>query len=160
MHNKNTIIEINLFDYNNVLFNAIDTINNSIKTIHPNSTSHICISCFGKSLPKSYEEKVKYSIRNYYHLLLANEIKYIKSMYKKIILYSIISFIVIFIKMMFSSLNIHNILYNTLCEIINIGGWVFLWEAVSLYFFNSNTHKDNIKIYKNILHSNISFIYY
>lgn len=160
MNTNNTVIEINLFDYNNTLSNTLNAINDSLKNLSTNSISTIYISCLGNSFSKSYEEKLIYSIRSHYYALLNNEINYINCMYKKIILYSIISFIVIFIKMMFSSLNINSILYNTLCELINIGGWVFLWEAISLYFFHNNIHKDNIKTYKNILHSNISFIYY
>jgi hypothetical protein len=44
-------------------------------------------------------------------------------------------------------------------EGLMIGGWVFMWEAISLLFIHMNEEKDPLKHYQRLLNSKIGFIY-
>lgn len=51
------------------------------------------------------------------------------------------------------------VLFNTLLEGVNIGGWIFLWEAISKLFFRSKDINNEIQEIHRILKSNVSFTY-
>lgn len=51
------------------------------------------------------------------------------------------------------------VLFNTLLEGVNIGGWIFLWEAISKLFFKSKDINNEIQEVHRILKSNVSFTY-
>lgn len=52
-----------------------------------------------------------------------------------------------------------SILFNTILEGVNIGGWIFLWEAISMLFFKSKDISNEIHEIHRILKSNINFTY-
>lgn len=52
-----------------------------------------------------------------------------------------------------------SILLNTILEGVNIGGWIFLWEAISMLFFKSKDVSNEIQKLHRILKSNINFTY-
>lgn len=52
-----------------------------------------------------------------------------------------------------------SVLFNTLLEGVNIGGWIFLWEAISMLFFKSKDINSEIQEVHRILRSNMSFTY-
>lgn len=52
-----------------------------------------------------------------------------------------------------------SILFNTLLEGVNIGGWIFLWEAITVLFFKSKDINNEIQEIRCILKSDISFTY-
>lgn len=52
-----------------------------------------------------------------------------------------------------------SVLLNTILEGVNIGGWIFLWEAISMLFFKSKDINNEIQEIHRILESNISFTY-
>ncbi|WP_138209676.1 hypothetical protein [Hathewaya histolytica] len=51
------------------------------------------------------------------------------------------------------------ILFNTISESMNVGGWIFLWEALSLVFINRSDSVTNTKKYKRFLNAKIYFKY-
>jgi hypothetical protein len=52
-----------------------------------------------------------------------------------------------------------SVVFNTILEGVNIGGWIFLWEAISMLFFKSKDINNEIQEIHRILRSNISFTY-
>jgi len=52
-----------------------------------------------------------------------------------------------------------SVLFNTILEGVNIGGWIFLWEAISMLFFKSKDINNEIQEIHRILKSDISFTY-
>jgi hypothetical protein len=52
-----------------------------------------------------------------------------------------------------------NILTTTLLEGLSIGGWVFLWEAFSLFFFTRQKILIRLKRYIRLENTRISFKY-
>ncbi|WP_415578633.1 hypothetical protein [Hathewaya histolytica] len=42
---------------------------------------------------------------------------------------------------------------------MNVGGWIFLWEALSLVFINRSDSVTNTKKYKRFLNAKIYFKY-
>lgn len=52
-----------------------------------------------------------------------------------------------------------NMLSTTLLEGVIIGGWVFLWQAISLFSFNRPELIEKLKEYNRLLNSKITFSY-
>lgn len=53
-----------------------------------------------------------------------------------------------------------NLWLDMLLQGFFVGGWVFLWEAFSLFFFSSHDLRDKKKRYLRYLDSDIKFKYY
>lgn len=52
-----------------------------------------------------------------------------------------------------------NVFLSILVEGQFIGGWVFLWEAISLFFFTNYDLYKKVKKYKRFLNTSIKFVY-
>jgi hypothetical protein len=52
-----------------------------------------------------------------------------------------------------------SVLLSTVLEGVNIGGWIFLWEAISMLLFKSKDINSEIQEIHRILSSNVSFTY-
>ena len=52
-----------------------------------------------------------------------------------------------------------NLLTTILTEGLSIGGWVFLWEAFSLFFFSGQEASNQLKRYVRLLDTKVIFKY-
>ncbi len=50
-------------------------------------------------------------------------------------------------------------IWSLLREAVLIGGWVFMWEAVTLNFLEMDTHYEEIKKYRRLIEAKAGFIY-
>lgn len=108
---------------------------------------------------KRREEVIVVGIKTYYSFYLHSELKVLRATYKRIFLYILTSFLILLTKMFLVSVSKPTVLFNTISESMNIGGWVFLWEALSLVFINRSDSIENTEKYKRFVNSNIYFKY-
>lgn len=168
----NYIIEISLHKYGDI-FNEWDHASYKKRDLDPelaefidNCSTDIPLKygidlCFylPKELQNPEKEKIIINgIRTYFSFFVHSENRLLKEAYRKIILYIIISFILLSIGYLLSS-NENNILMNTIIQGTEVGGWVFLWEAISFFFIKRTKNTRRIENYKRVLAAKIFFKY-
>lgn len=105
------------------------------------------------------EERIIKGFRNYYKFLILNVQREIASTYKKSLSY-IVTSIVLLILSNYSGMLVENLfLLKLIREGLNIGGWVFLWEAIALLVFKNRESRVEGRRYKRYLEVPISFKY-
>ena len=82
----------------------------------------------------------------------------IKNHAKTALIYGVIS-AALLITSFFGHLYQNSIVVYTITEIIIVGGWVFLWEAISRLVFETKTNRRLIQNYKRFIGAPISFRY-
>lgn len=105
------------------------------------------------------EKQIVTGIKNYLNYLLYVEKKIIKRLFRKIITCIIIGFLLIACGSSWSAFMPRNIISNVLEEGVYVGGWVFLWEAVYLLFFEINLVRTKIKEYARLVNAPIHFAF-
>lgn len=83
----------------------------------------------------------------------------LKQSYKKIATYIVMGILFLFTAYLIPETKDLSILISLLMEGLFVGGWVFLWEAFSIFFFGSRELKDKKKRYFRYLDSDIVFKY-
>lgn len=112
-----------------------------------------------KEVQDSEKEKIIVNrIRTYFSFLLHSENRLLKEAYRKGILYIVISFNLLALGY-FIIPDENNIFLNTLMQGMNVGGWVFLWEAISFFFIKRTDNKKRIKNSKRFIDAKIFFKY-
>jgi hypothetical protein len=53
-----------------------------------------------------------------------------------------------------------NVFLTTLVDIVSIGGWVFLWEAISTFAFKNREAREKYRQYKRLSMAPVRFYYY
>jgi len=85
--------------------------------------------------------------------------KEINQISKKIILYIIMAIAFLSVGYLSMQKVKPNVVTNILTEGLSIGGWVFLWEAFSLFFFSRQEVQSRQKMYRRFQNAEISFKY-
>jgi hypothetical protein len=168
----NYVIEIALDKYGDI-FNEWDHASYKKRDIDPelsefidNCSMEIPLKygidiCF--YLPKEVQDSDKEKIiveriKNYFSFLFHSESRLLKESYKKIALYIVISFILLSTGYLINP-NEGNILLQTFMQGMNVGGWVFLWEAISFFFIKRTNNTRRIKNYGRFKTAKIFFKY-
>ena len=105
------------------------------------------------------EESLIAGIKTYYSFYLHQEIKVLKSNYHKIFNYVVASLSLLAVSVFLSTTVGDNIFLGTIQQGFNIGGWVFLWEVISMVFFRGREVSSEISKYQRFLSSLIYFRY-
>lgn len=105
------------------------------------------------------EERIKKGFRNYYNFLCLNINRQMKNTYKKSIFYFFTSIFFLVFSYYFPHLEGNFFLSKLIKEGLNIGGWVFLWEAIVLVGFSIRELKIEKKRYERLATSPIRFLY-
>jgi len=170
--NGNYIIEVSLNNYAGI-FNDWDHAPYKRKDIDPELITFIQESiddipleynvdiCFYFSEEEKNQEREKIIVsrlRTYYTIYIEIKKNKIKSILKNAIIYMLISSLLL-TSSYFGVLYRENIVFYTLTEIIIVGGWVFLWEAISLLMFERRKVNILINNYKRFIVADISFRY-
>jgi hypothetical protein len=170
----NYIIEVSLNNYESIL-NDWDNapfekrnINCDLELFLESSSSHIPVKygidiCFyvSKNVENKEKEKLVVSeIKTHYCFCLNNLENKLRQLYKKTFVYIAVSFILLLVAFLLESFMDGRVFYKIMFEGLNIGGWVFLWEAISLFFFKRSKISGKIKEYNRFLNANIFFKYY
>lgn len=170
--NGNYIIEVSLKNYAGI-FNNWDHAPYKRKDIHPELLSFLEDSiddipmeynidiCFYLAEEKQNQERERIItswFKTFYSFYVELEKKKIRSIIRNAVIYLIISCALL----TFSYLGVtsrDSIVVYTLTEVIIVGGWVFLWEAISLLTFERSKISKLIKNYKRFIRAEIAFRY-
>lgn len=97
--------------------------------------------------------------RTYYTFYHMNQVKLLKNSYRSIAKYVITAFVFLSFVYMSRSIEKERVFLSTiLMEGVEIGAWVFLWEAIS-FFFKKGEITDKIRKYKRFSECSIFFKY-
>ena len=105
------------------------------------------------------EESLIAGIKTYYSFYLHQEIKILKRNYHKMFNYIITALSLLAASIFLSTVSGENIFLETVRQGFNIGGWVFLWEVISMVFFRGREVSSEISKYQRFLSSLIYFKY-
>ena len=105
------------------------------------------------------EESLIAGIKTYYSFYLHQEIKVLKNNYRRIFKYVLISLSLLAMSVFLSTTVGDNIILGTVQQGFNIGGWVFLWEVISMLVFRGREVSSEISKYQRFLNSLIYFKY-
>ncbi|MBU3110323.1 hypothetical protein [Clostridium lacusfryxellense] len=107
----------------------------------------------------SREESLIAGIKTYYSFYLHQEIRVLKNNYRKIFKYVLASLGLLAVSVFLGTTVGENIILGTIQQGFNIGGWVFLWEVISMVFFRGREVSSEISKYQRFLNSLIYFRY-
>lgn len=126
---------------------------NTIKYVPP--TFDFSIKIKNENITEQEKLIYKQAIKNYYH----NNIQKLKrDVFRNNIVslgMTFVGVLVIAIMLILSSKGVINEVWNAVLEII---GWVFIWEAVDKFFFERHHLKTELRLAHKIVNSNISFV--
>ncbi|MGI6662911.1 MAG: hypothetical protein ACOX4B_05475 [Bacillota bacterium] len=108
------------------------------------------------------EEKERLSeegIRNNFSYSIALIRRSLADIRKKTMVYAVAAFAFLTVRYMSRPIVPANLLTTILTEGLSIGGWVFLWEAFSLFFFAGQETSHQLKRFLRLLHAKILFKY-
>jgi hypothetical protein len=170
--NGNYILEISLDKYADV-FNDWDHASYKKRDVDPQLAYFLedCCSeipnkygleiCFylPKQLPDKDKEKIIVNgIKTYYGFYTHSENKKLERSYEKIAIYLIVGFILLTLALTIKNTE-NSIFINTIIQGATVGGWVFLWEALSIFFFKMEGRRNTITIYERLSSITIYFKY-
>mgnify|MGYP001042070454 CR=1 FL=1 len=167
------IIEISL-DYYNEIFNGWDPSPIKRRDLDPDLV-HFIEEC-SSDIPLSYplelqfylpeeqfdEEKEKLAqvgIKNNFDFSTHFIRKELEQIGKKIVFYIFMAFIFLSIGYLSGKKVVSGFITSMLIEGFTIGGWVFLWEVFSLFFFSRQEVHVRLKRYMRLQGTTISFKY-
>lgn len=105
------------------------------------------------------ESRIKLGLKTYFsfvHRLLDREIK---ESYQQSVSYVGIAFLLLLMAYSLGTIPSEDFVFKTLLVGINIGGWVFLWEAISTFAFKKRNVKNERAYYKRFTAAQIRFSY-
>jgi len=105
------------------------------------------------------EERIRLGLKTYFSFVMRSRGRERKRAYEQNVYYIFTSFLFLFTSFFLSSRIPSNVLYYTLLEGLSIGGWVFLWEAISSFAFKNKPLNYEYMQYKRFYHSAIKFEY-
>lgn len=170
-HNNAYLIELNLDKYED-LFNSWDGAELDRKELDP-ELSHflerasyelplderveLCFYLPEEKRDQKMEADSKATIKNNFRMNLFFIDRNLKYNNKKSITYIIIGVLFLITAYLIPENQELSLLISLLMEGLFVGGWVFLWEAFSIFFFGSRKLKDKKKRYFRYLDSDIVF---
>ncbi|MCW4025589.1 MAG: hypothetical protein NWF01_11240 [Candidatus Bathyarchaeota archaeon] len=109
-----------------------------------------------ESVDPKKEERIIFGLKTYFSFIERQLAREITESYKKSAVYVVIAFLLLFAS--YSLIRVaENVVFVTALEVITIGGWVFLWEAISTFAFKKRETKSKRKHYKRFIISPIIF---
>ena len=114
------------------------------------------ISVSEKINKTEYKNKLKAALKNYFNFQIYLLEKRLNRNNRKALFYIFSGFFLLWIVAIWQ-IEISRILLTIIEDGILIGGWVFLWEAVSLFFFNNSKLYKSCQDYKRLLNASLIF---
>jgi hypothetical protein len=105
------------------------------------------------------EKAISDGIKSYFYYSIHSEEVALKDLFAKMAMYVGVSITFLVLAFFAGNIPAENVLTITLNEGLYIGGWVFLWEAISLLSFNRSKIYRKIKEYKRFLKAPVYFEY-
>ena len=105
------------------------------------------------------EEECIGSMRTYYqHLIFVSQAQ-VRRRRSQALKYLLVSFLCLTVYVGIGQLNQPVFLWSLLSEAILIGGWVFMWEAVTVYFIEMDSPIQEIKKHRRLIEAKVVFNY-
>jgi hypothetical protein len=172
-HNNAYLVELNLDNYND-LFNSWDGSALDRKELDP-ELSHflerasyelplkekveLCFYLPEEKQDEGLEADSRATIKNNFRMNLFFIDQDLKNNKKKIMTYIVMGLLFLITAYLIPENKDLSLLISLLMEGLFVGGWVFLWEAFSIFFFGSRELKEKKKRYLRYLNSDIVFKY-
>ena len=103
------------------------------------------------------EQECLESLRSFYqHAIFVTQAN-IRRKRRQALKYLLVSFTCLAIYIISEQWNLSTFFWNLLREAVLIGGWVFMWEAVTLNFIEMDSHIQEIKKYRRLINAQIRF---
>ena len=119
----------------------------------------ICFYLPKESKDSKREEVIISGIKTYYTFYLHEAMRSLKGKYQKMLEYICTSFGLLAVSVFLNLTYGTNIIMGTVQQGFNVGGWVFLWEAISMFFFRRRSVTSEIEKYERFINSSIYFKY-
>lgn len=119
----------------------------------------LCFNVLESARNGENEERAIIGLKTYYSFYLRSLEYELRVTRKRSLLFGFISALLLFTAVSLSVFAAENNFYLVIIEGIYIGGWVFLWEAISTSFFRSRKAKSEYLHYKRFSNSPIRFKY-
>ena len=171
--NGNYIIEVSLVNYAEI-FNDWDHAPMRRKDIDPDLLSFLADSiddipmkhqidiCFYLSdqvRSAEREQQIISWFRTFYRFYIELERKKIQAIVRKALVCMLVSAVFFVSSYLGERISQNSLLLYILTEIVVVGGWVFLWEAISLFTFERSRIRRLIKNYRRFVRAAIEFRY-
>jgi hypothetical protein len=105
------------------------------------------------------ETRIKLGLKTYFPFVKKLLKKRIKKSYETSLLYVLVSFLLLAASFLLRTVLPNGLLFVITVEGLNIGGWVFLWEAISTFIFKNRDAKNKYLQYPRLSHAPILFKY-
>jgi hypothetical protein len=117
----------------------------------------LCFILPAKSRNELMEEEAREGLKNCFSFKIYFLKKNLKKINIRLLRYTFIGFVLLWVGITFPSNYSEAVWVTVLTEGIVIGGWVFLWEAVSLFFFTNREIYERLRMYKRLLNASVIF---
>ncbi len=104
------------------------------------------------------EERLKVGLKTYFTFVRAGLQKKIRRSYERSVIYAVGSFFLILASYYLAAVSTNTLLV-TLFDVVAIGGWVFLWEAISTFAFQGRDARDRYRMYQRFSTAEVRFTY-
>lgn len=105
------------------------------------------------------EERIRVGLNTYFSFVMRSHGRERKQVYEQNVYYIFTSIFFLLSSFFLGSRISNNVFYLTLVEGLSIGGWVFLWEAISSFAFKTKSLNRKYKQYQRFYHCQIEFKY-
>jgi hypothetical protein len=105
------------------------------------------------------EERITFGLKTYFSFVQRQLEREISGSYQKGVFYVGIAFVLLFAAYFLRMVGAQDIITSTALEGITIGGWVFLWEAISTFAFKKRDTRSKSKHYKRFMGATVRFKY-
>jgi hypothetical protein len=103
------------------------------------------------------ETRIATGLRNYFSFIMSSYRRRIKLSDQRSMYFVGISFLLLLLASFMNRFDFQSLLFKTINEGVIIGGWVFMWEAISSYSIKKREITNQYKYYKRFLESPIHF---
>jgi hypothetical protein len=104
------------------------------------------------------EDRLKMGLKTYFTFVRASLQKKIRRSYERSLIYGVVAFFLIFASYSLAAIYTNPLLVS-LFDVVAIGGWVFLWEAISTLAFEGREAREKLRTYQRFSISEVRFTY-
>jgi len=124
-----------------------------------------CLTILQFQVPKlirneDLERRIRIGLGNHFSYMMHSHSRRLKMIDKRSLYFVGISFLLLLAATFMTGLDVDNLLFEALNEGIFIGGWVFMWEAISSSSIKRREIKNEYRHYRRFFESPIKFCSY
>ena len=135
----------------------VEYLNQCSDEIPENYALTVSIEIRDETQSNQQEQECVQSLRSFYQHASFVTQAHIRRTRRQALKYLMVSFTCLAAYIISEQWNLTTFILNLLREAILIGGWVFMWEAVTLNFIEMDNHHQEIKKYQRLINAKINF---